>query len=259
MGLNYPIVIRGEKMETRDILEKFKNDEIDIDQATSLIHDELDYACIDYARQKRTGAPEVIYGAGKTVEQIAGIISHMLDHGQKNILATRVSQEKYMYLKELYPYFQYDQLSHMFWCTDHSFLINKGLIAVVCAGTSDLPVANEASITAQFLGNEVIQINDVGVAGLHRLLHRMDDLNKASVIVVIAGMEGALASVVGGLVSVPVIAVPTSVGYGANFQGLSALLSMLNSCASGVSVVNIDNGFGAGYMAHTINCLGGQR
>ena len=137
--------------------------------------------------------------------------------------------------------------------------MNKGLIAVVCAGTSDLPIANEAAITARFLGNEVIQINDVGVAGLHRLLNRMNDLNQASVIIVIAGMEGALASVVGGLVSVPVIAVPTSVGYGANFHGLSALLSMLNSCASGVSVVNIDNGFGAGYMAHTINCLGGKR
>ena len=137
--------------------------------------------------------------------------------------------------------------------------MNKGLIAVVCAGTSDLPIANEAAITARFLGNKVIQINDVGVAGLHRLLNRMNDLNQASVIIVIAGMEGALASVVGGLVSVPVIAVPTSVGYGANFHGLSALLSMLNSCASGVSVVNIDNGFGAGYMAHTINCLGGKR
>lgn len=246
-------------MKTREILEKYKNDEINIDEATSLIHEGNDYACIDYDRQRRTGAPEVIYGAGKTVEQIAGIISQMLDHGQKNILVTRVQKEKYDNLKEIYPNFRYDHLSQMFWYIGEDFVLNKGLIAVVCAGTSDLPIANEATITAQFLGNEVIQINDVGVAGLHRLLHRMDDLKKASVIVVIAGMEGALASVVGGLVSVPVIAVPTSVGYGANFQGLSALLSMLNSCASGVSVVNIDNGFGAGYMAHTINCLGGKR
>lgn len=246
-------------MKTKDILEKFKSDEIDIDKAVSLIDEETNYVCIDYDRQRRTGAPEVIYGAGKTVEQIAGIISQMLEHNQKNILVTRVNQEKYNHLKDIYPNFQYDYLSQMFWYIDKPFPMNKGLIAVVCAGTSDLPVANEATITAQFLGNEVIQINDVGVAGLHRLLHRMDDLKKASVIVVIAGMEGALSSVVGGLVSVPVIAVPTSVGYGANFHGLSALLSMLNSCASGVSVVNIDNGFGAGYMAHTINCLGGKR
>ncbi len=246
-------------MNTKEILEKVKNKEIDIDEATYLLHHQDDYACIDYDRQKRTGAPEVIYGAGKTQEQIAGIIHQMLEHGQKNILATRVSLEKYNYLKDMFPDFQYDELAQTFVYNGEPFLMNKGVIAVVCAGTSDLPIANEATITARFLGNEVIQINDVGVAGLHRLLNRMDDLNQASVIVVIAGMEGALASVVGGLVSVPVIAVPTSIGYGANFQGLSALLSMLNSCASGVSVVNIDNGFGAGYMAHTINCLGGKR
>lgn len=244
-------------METREVLEKLKNNEITIDEAMTLIqnHD----ACIDYDRQKRTGAPEVIYGASKTAEQIADIISQMISHKQNNILATRVNQEKYMQLKQLYPHFQYDQLSQTFWLIQDPFPMNKGIIAVVCAGTSDLYVANEASITARFLGNEVIQINDVGVAGIHRLFNRMDDLLSASVIVVVAGMEGALASVIGGLVSAPIIAVPTSVGYGANFQGLSALLSMLNSCASGVSVVNIDNGFGAGYMAHTINCLGGKR
>lgn len=246
-------------MKTKEILEKLKNKEIDIDEATLLINGHMDYACIDYDRQERTGAPEVIYGAGKTVEQISGIIAQMLDHGQKNILATRVSQEKYQILKEQFPSFQYDALSQMFYLNNDHFPMNKGIIAVVCAGTSDLSVANEAAITARFLGNEVIQINDVGVAGLHRLLNRMDDLKKASVIIVIAGMEGALASVVGGLVDAPVIAVPTSVGYGANFHGLSALLSMLNSCASGVSVVNIDNGYGAGYMAHSINCLGGKR
>ena len=246
-------------MDTKDILEKVKNQEISVEEAQKLLDEHINYACIDYDRQRRTGAPEVIYGAGKTVEQISGIIGHMLAHGQKNILATRVSNEKYECLKDMFPDFQYDSLSQTLFYNGEPFELNKGIIAVVCAGTSDLRVANEAAITARFLGNEVVQINDVGVAGLHRLLNRLDDLKKASVIVVIAGMEGALASVVGGLVSVPVIAVPTSVGYGANFQGLSALLSMLNSCASGVSVVNIDNGFGAGYMAHTINCLGGKR
>lgn len=245
-------------MDTKEILEKVKNHEIDIEQAQDLLEHQSDYACIDYDRQKRTGVAEVIYGKGKTVQQIQGIIERMLQH-QQDVLATRVDEEKYHALKDLFPQFQYDALSQVFYYQQHQKSLNKGLIAVICAGTSDLPVANEAAITARFLGNEVIQINDVGVAGLHRLLHRMDDIKRASVIVVIAGMEGALASVVGGLVCVPVIAVPTSVGYGANFQGLSALLSMLNSCASGVSVVNIDNGFGAGYMAHTINCLGGQR
>lgn len=246
-------------MDTKEILEKVKRNELTVEEASHLLNNHVDYACIDYERQKRTGVPEVIYGAGKTKEQIEGIIHHMLSHGQKNILATRVNFDKYMYLKDIFPHFQYDELSQTFVYSEEAFPLNKGQIAVVCAGTSDLNVANEAAITARFLGNEVIQINDVGVAGLHRLLNRMEDLQKANVIIVIAGMEGALASVVGGLVSVPVIAVPTSVGYGANFQGLSALLSMLNSCASGVSVVNIDNGYGAGYMAHTINCLGGKR
>lgn len=246
-------------MNTLDILKKVEKHELTVEDASFMLEEHVDYACIDYDRQKRTGVPEVIYGAGKTKEQIEGIIHQMLDHEQKNILVTRVALEKYNYLKDKFPQFQYDELSQMFIYNGESFPLNKGIIAVVCAGTSDLSVANEAAITAHFLGNEVIQINDVGVAGLHRLLNRMDDLQKASVIIVIAGMEGALASVVGGLVSAPVIAVPTSVGYGANFQGLSALLSMLNSCASGVSVVNIDNGYGAGYMAHTINCLGGKR
>lgn len=245
-------------MDVKEILEKVKNQEIDVDEANALLNHE-DYACIDYDRQKRTGVVEVIYGAGKTAKQIEGIIQRMLEHKQTSILATRVSKEKYDYLKQAFPHFKYDELSQMFWYQEIPTTMNKGMIAVVCAGTSDLPVANEAAITARFLGNEVIQINDVGVAGLHRLLHRIDEIKKASVIIVIAGMEGALASVVGGLVSAPVIAVPTSIGYGANFNGLSALLSMLNSCASGVSVVNIDNGYGAGYMAHSINCLGGKR
>ena len=150
-------------------------------------------------------------------------------------------------------------LYHICYIDEDQKEINKGKIVVVCAGTSDLPVAREAMLTAQFLGNEVELVSDVGVAGIHRLFHRLDTIQRANVLVVCAGMEGALASVVGGLVDKPVIAVPTSIGYGANFDGLSALLAMLNSCASGVSVVNIDNGFGAGFMAHTINCLGGKK
>ncbi|MGN1181443.1 MAG: nickel pincer cofactor biosynthesis protein LarB, partial [Faecalibacillus sp.] len=241
----------------KEILEKIKNQEIDVDQALSFI-EQQEY-CIDYDRKQRTGVPEVIYGAGKNVKQIEKIINQMLKHDQNQIIVTRVSQEKYDTLKNKFPAFTYEPVSQMFYYEKESLPLNKGKIAVICAGTSDLYVANEAAITARLLGNEVIQINDVGVAGLHRLLNRLDDLQNAHVIVVVAGMEGALASVVGGLVKAPVIAVPTSVGYGASFQGLSALLSMLNSCASGVSVVNIDNGFGAGYMAHSINCLGGKR
>lgn len=246
-------------MKVKEILEMVENHEITIDEATVLIDNPIDYATIDYNRKLRTGAPEVIYGAGKTKEQIAGIINNMLEHEQLNILATRVDQEKANYLKELYPEFKYDQEAKTFILSKEAMEQNKGLIVVVCAGTSDIPVAKEAALTAEFLGNEVKMISDVGVAGIHRLFNRMDVIAKATVVIVVAGMEGALASVVGGLVDKPVIAVPTSIGYGANFNGLSALLAMLNSCASGVSVVNIDNGFGAGYMAHTINCLGGKR
>lgn len=246
-------------MKVKDILKMVENHEITIDEAASLIDNPMDYATIDYNRKKRTGAPEVIYGAGKTKEQIAGIIKNMLEHEQTAILATRVDEKKADYLKQLYPEFQYDQEAKTFILNTDQKIINKGLVVVVCAGTSDIPVAKEAALTAKFLGNEVKMISDVGVAGIHRLFNRMDIISKATVIVVVAGMEGALASVVGGLVDKPVIAVPTSIGYGANFNGLSALLAMLNSCASGVSVVNIDNGFGAGYMAHTINCLGGER
>lgn len=244
-------------MEVKEILEKVKSHQLEIDEAMTLMENQ-EY-CIDFDRKDRTGAPEVIYGAGKTAKQIEHIIGHMIEHQQKQIIVTRVDNEKYEYLKDIFPQFIYEPLSKMFYYDEESISLNKGKIAVICAGTSDLYVANEAAITARMLGNEVVQINDVGVAGLHRLLNRLDDIQNASVIVVVAGMEGALASVVGGLVKAPVIAVPTSVGYGANFQGLSALLSMLNSCASGVAVVNIDNGFGAGYMAHSINCLGGKK
>lgn len=246
-------------MKVKEILESVQNHQMSIDEAAMLIDHPMDYADIDFDRQKRTGVGEVIYGAGKTSEQIAGIIMNMLDHDVDQILATRVQKDKYEYLKDMYPDFEYDEMAQTFLFQKEKKIENKGKIVVVCAGTSDLPVAREASITAQFLGNEVILISDVGVAGIHRLFQQLDTILEANVIVVCAGMEGALASVVGGLTDKPVIAVPTSVGYGANFHGLSALLAMLNSCASGVSVVNIDNGYGAGYMAHSINCLGGKR
>lgn len=245
-------------VKVKEILESVQNHQMSIEEAAMLIDHPMDYADIDFDRKERTGVGEVIYGAGKTSEQIAGIIMNMLDHDVDQILATRIQKDKYEYLKDLYPDFEYDEMAQTFLFQKDKKIENKGKIVVVCAGTSDLPAAKEASITAQFLGNEVILISDVGVAGIHRLFQQLDTILEANVIVVCAGMEGALASVVGGLTDKPVIAVPTSVGYGANFHGLSALLAMLNSCASGVSVVNIDNGYGAGYMAHSINCLGGK-
>ena len=246
-------------LKTNEILNKFKNNELTLEQAQKLLDQPLDYATIDYDRKKRIGNHEVIYGAGKTKEQIIGIVQNMLDHDIHSILITRVNDEKSQAILKEFPQIIYDELSHICYIDEEKKEFNKGKIVVVCAGTSDLPVAREAYLTAQFLGNEVELVSDVGVAGIHRLFHRLDVIQEANVLVVCAGMEGALASVVGGLVDKPVIAVPTSIGYGANFEGLSALLAMLNSCASGVSVVNIDNGFGAGYMAHTINCLGGKK
>lgn len=246
-------------MKVKEILEQVQNQKISVEKAQQLLEQPLDYATIDFDREKRTGISEVIYGEGKTARQIAGIIQNMLDHDCKTILATRISQDKRAYLDPLFPDFEYDELARTFFYHHNNIPHNIGKIAVVCAGTSDLPVAREAYITAKFLGNETILISDVGVAGIHRLFNRLDDIREASVVVVVAGMEGALASVVGGLTDKPVIACPTSVGYGANLDGLATLLAMLNSCASGIAVVNIDNGFGAGYMAHSINTLKGKR
>ena len=246
-------------MKTKDILNSVANHEMSIEEALEKIEHPMDYATIDYDRQKRTGAHEVIYGEGKTKEQIVGIIQNMLDHDVPSILATRVDQDKAQYVLEHFPQMTYDNISRICYYKAKEETLNKGKIVVVCAGTSDLPVAKEAQLTAEFLGNEVELISDVGVAGIHRLFARLDVIKEANVVIVCAGMEGALTSVIGGLVDKPVIGVPTSVGYGANYKGLSALLAMLNSCASGVSIVNIDNGFGAGYMAHSINCLGGKR
>lgn len=219
--------------------------------------EDLGYAKIDHHRAIRQGTPEVIYGAGKTAEQIEGIIHSLLSYCPQNILITRLSEKSADYLTQHFS-LTYDNLSHIGIVNRLELLTASGTIVVATGGTSDILVAEEAALTAEVLGNKVERLYDVGVAGIHRLLSHADTITKATVIVAVAGMEGALASVIGGLADCPVIAVPTSVGYGANFQGLSALLSMLNSCASGVSVVNIDNGFGAGYLASMINHIGGN-
>lgn len=213
---------------------------------------ELGYAKVDHHRGIRQGVSEVIYGAGKTKEQVAGIVDAMLSRGQDRILITRLAPEAYEYLSGKYDV-KYEKLSRVGIIGEMPEPDGVGKIVVATGGTSDIPVAEEAALTAEILGNEVVRLYDVGVAGIHRLLSHREEIMSARVIVAIAGMEGALASVIGGLADCPVIAVPTSVGYGASFGGISALLSMLNSCASGVSVVNIDNGFGAGYQASLIN------
>ena len=213
--------------------------------------EDLGYAKVDYHRAVRQGVPEVIYGQSKTKEQISGILAAMEKRGCVNILVTRIQQETADYLAQTFP-LQYEPLAKLAVVLPQE-IPGRGSIVVATGGTSDIGVAEEAAITAETLGNHVTRLYDVGVAGLHRLLSNLEPLMSARVVIAVAGMEGALASVVGGLVDCPVIAVPTSVGYGASFGGVSALLSMLNSCASGVSVVNIDNGFGAGYLASRIN------
>ena len=238
------------------LLNSVKDGEVSPENAISRLRmepfEDLGYVKIDHHRELRHGIPEVIFGEGKTAEQIVGIAGKMVERGYKNVMITRLSAEKAEAVARELP-FDYDPVSRIGIAEKVSEITSKGTIAVVAAGTSDLPVSEEAAVTAETLGNSVTRLYDVGVAGLHRLLSKLDVLIDARVIIAVAGMEGALATVVGGLVSCPVIAVPTSVGYGANFHGLSALLSMLNSCAGNVSVVNIDNGFGAGYLASLIN------
>lgn len=244
------------KTEIKTILEAVKSGEMSVDDALLAIKKEpfadIGYAKVDLHRSIRQGMPEVIYGAGKTAEQIIGIAEKMKQNGQNTILITRLSQEtaKAVGMSHDISYHE-DAKIGIIGQTPAASGIGK--IVVATGGTSDIPVAEEAALTAEAYGNEVIRLYDVGVAGLHRLLVHLDEIMNASVVIAIAGMEGALASVIGGMADCPVIAVPTSVGYGASFGGLSALLSMLNSCASGVSVVNIDNGFGAGYLASMIN------
>jgi NCAIR mutase (PurE)-related protein len=245
--------------DIKKILEDYKKGLVDIDTAAAQMDTnyftDLGHTMLDNNRMERTGFPEVIYCAGKTAEQSAQIFSTMAKRGD-NILATRADSLVYKAIREEYPQSVYHESARIVSLKNHQFpLINDYAIAVITAGTSDISVAEEAAITAEFYGNKVIRINDVGVAGIHRLLNRLELIRSARVLIVVAGMEGALPSVVGGLVDKPIIAVPTSVGYGASFGGLAALLGMLNSCSSGISVVNIDNGFGAGYMASMINRL----
>ncbi len=239
----------------KEILARVQDGRINLKSALGqlkkLPYEDIGFAKIDHHRTLRTGVPEVIYCEGKSVFQIVGIAKRMEDH-HSNILGTRVTGKVFDAIQKEFEDCQYYDMARMVVFKPRTVL-KKGKIAVVCAGTSDIPVAEEACVTAEILGNNVSRVFDVGVAGIHRLLDSCEDIFDANVAVVVAGMEGALASVVGGLVSCPVIGVPTSVGYGASFGGIAALLSMLNSCASGVSVVNIDNGFGAGYQAGLIN------
>lgn len=225
-----------------------------LEQLKTLPFEDLGFAKVDHHRNLRNGYPEVIYSQGKTVEQIQGIVARLMEKNN-NIMATRAGKEVYEGILQVTGDAVYYEMARIVVVKRREFEKSEKVIAVVTAGTSDIPVAEEAAVTAETMGNTVIRIYDVGVAGIHRLFASADLLMKANVLVVAAGMEGALASVVGGMVDKPVIAVPTSVGYGANFGGLSALLTMLNSCASGIGVVNIDNGFGAGYLASMINKL----
>ncbi len=242
----------------RALLQQVKTGRLSPDEAVSRLRhmpfEDLGFAKIDHHRRLRAGMPEVIFSRGKSPKQVAEIFKRMAAHGG-NVLATKADADHFRAVKKAARKAEYHELAQAIVLTQDKAKYGKGTIVVVSAGTSDIPVAEEALVTAQVMGNEVAHLYDVGVAGIHRLLTNKNVLDQARVIIVCAGMEGALPSVVGGLVSVPVIAVPTSVGYGAAFQGMAALLGMLNSCASNVSVVNIDNGFGAGYVASMINRL----
>lgn len=243
--------------DIKQILQDFKNNTISLDEAYLKLKEkpfhDIGFAKVDLHRKLRQGASEVIYGAGKTPQQIAGIIDVLRGHNQNTILITRLSPEAHAELERLGCSVNYYPEAHAGVYGSIPEPEGQSFIVVATGGTSDIPVAEEAALTAEVLGNRVTRLYDVGVAGLHRVLSHIDDIMSAGVIIAVAGMEGALASVLGGLADAPVIAVPTSVGYGASFGGVSALLAMLNSCASGVSVVNIDNGFGAGYLAAMIN------
>lgn len=245
-------------MEIKDILDNYKSGEINLNEALQSLSnkgiEEMGFATLDTDRLRRTGMPEVIYAQGKTIEHVTLIAGRLYNKGI-DVLATKASAEMFEAIVKIIPGAEYNPLAKTIMYKHNAQPLNKGYIAVVAAGTSDLPVAEEAVVTARFLNNKVETVYDVGVAGIHRLFNKLEIIQNARVIIAVAGMEGALASVIGGLVDKPVIGVPTSIGYGANFGGLSALLSMLNSCASGISVVNIDNGFGAACQATLINRL----
>ncbi len=245
-----------DQLQLKELLEKFKDGDLNLDQTLeSLRHlpfESLGYANVDHHRAMRQGFPEVIFGPGKTPDQIYGIASSLIRHSN-NVLITRSNPQTYELIKTLDGSAVYHETCGAITVKRDETIRGAGLIAIVSAGTSDIPVADEAAVTAEIMGNRIERLFDVGVAGIHRLLSNRELLQSARVVVCVAGMEGALPSVVGGLLSVPVIAVPTSIGYGASFNGLAALLGMLNSCASNVTVVNIDNGFGAGFVASLIN------
>lgn len=240
------------------VLKKVKSGELSLSKAVEelsiLPYEELTCAKLDHHRNLRVGFPEVIFGRGKTVEQIVTIAEHLAAHSER-VLITQASQEAYQAVQKVLPGVVYNTASKTIVLNKTKNAKLRPGIVIISGGTSDIPVADEAAVTAELMGNQIEKIYDVGVAGIHRLLDKLPQLREAKVLIAVAGMEGALASVVGGLVSAPVIAVPTSVGYGASFSGLAPLLTMLNSCAPGVAVVNIDNGFGAGYLAGLINQL----
>lgn len=242
----------------RKLFEEVRKGKTTPDEAVNRLRhlpfEDLGFAKVDHHRALRAGMPEIVLGEGKTPAQVAGIFARLAKHGG-NVLATRANEKQFAAVRKKVRGAQHRELARAIVLQKDSTRYGKGFIAVVSAGTSDIPVAEEAVVTAEVMGNEVQHFYDVGVAGIHRLLANREALTKARVVIVCAGMEGALPSVVGGLVGVPVIAVPTSIGYGASFKGMAALLGMLNSCASNVSVVNIDNGFGAGYVASLINRL----
>ena len=244
-----------------ELLRGYKNNLVDeneiVERLKNFSVEDLGFANIDHHRELRQGFPEVIYAAGKTKEQVAEIFKSLYEKSDGNLIATRASREKFEYVEKEIPEVQYSEAAQMIYVDRKNFVRDDSrTILILTAGTSDLPVAEEARLTAYLFGNAVKIFHDCGVAGIHRLFAHMKEIEEASVIIVIAGMEGALASVVGGLTNKPIIAVPTSVGYGASFNGLAALLAMLNSCATGISVVNIDNGFGAAVAASKIINIG---
>ena len=248
-----------ERERLKDLLEKVSDGKLRPDEALEELKDwpyeNLDFAHVDHHRELRQGIPEVIYCENKTPEQVSGIVKSLLKKGS-SILATRAEKKVYQAIKRLDERTIYNESARAVVIQNGTKKRTEGKIVIATGGTSDIPVAEEAFVTANFLGSRAEKLYDIGVAGIHRLFGNREKFSDARVIIVAAGMDGALASVIGGLVDKPVIAVPTSIGYGASFKGLSALLNMLNSCAAGVAVVNIDNGFGAGYLAHVINILG---
>lgn len=247
-------------MEAREVLNRVKNGDISVEEAEKYFkrepYEELGYAKLDLHREVRSGFPEVIYCSGKPDDYLVSIYQKMYEHNGE-VFGTRASRHQYELVKEVIPSIIYDEISHIL-KVEKPDKKHIGSVAVCTAGTADIPVAEEAAQTAEYFGTRVERIYDVGVSGIHRLLSQVDEIQSANCVIAVAGMEGALASVLGGLVSNPVIAVPTSVGYGASMNGLSALLTMINSCANGIAVVNIDNGYGAGYMATQINRLAEQ-